>query len=34
MTPLERKILIKLISDDIKSRNEAHEEAMKAIKEI
>ena len=34
ITPLERKILIKLISDDIKARNEAHEEAMKAIKEI
>lgn len=34
ITPLERKILIKLISDDIKTRNEAHEQAMKSIKEM
>ena len=34
MTSLERRILIKLISDDIKARNEAHEQAMKSIKEM
>ena len=34
ITPLKRKILIKLISEDIESRNKAYEEARKAIKEI
>lgn len=34
ITPFERRILIKLISDDIKERNKAHEEAMKSIKDM
>lgn len=34
ISSLERKILLKLISDDIKSKNEAHEQAMKAIREM
>lgn len=34
VTPFERRVLIKLISDDIKAKNEAHEQAIKSIKEI
>lgn len=34
VTPFEKKILIKLISDDIKARNKAHEAAIKSIKEM
>lgn len=34
ITSFERKILIKLISDDIKAKNKAHEEAMKSIKDM
>ena len=34
ITPFERKVLIKLISDDIAAKNKAHEEAMKSIKEM
>ena len=34
ITSFERKVLIKLISDDIDARNKAHESAMKSIKEM
>ena len=34
ITPFERRILIKLISDDIEAKNKAHEEAIKSIKDI
>ena len=34
ITSFERKVLIKLISDDIEARNKAHESAMKSIKEM
>ena len=34
ITPLERRMLIKFIADDIAARNKAHEEAMKTIKEL
>lgn len=34
ITPFERKVLIKLISEDINNRNKAHENAIKSIKEM
>lgn len=34
ITPFERKVLIKLIADDISARNKAHEAAIKSIKEM
>lgn len=34
ITPFERKVLIRLISDDISARNKAHEDAIKSIKEM
>ena len=34
VTPFERKVLIKLISDDIDAKNKAHEAAIKSIKDM
>ena len=34
ITPFERKVLIKLVSDDIAARNKAHEDAMRSIKDM
>lgn len=34
ITPFERKVLIKLISEYINNRNKAHENAIKSIKEM
>ena len=34
ITSFERRVLIKLISDDIAAKNKAHEAAIKSIKEI
>ena len=34
ITPFERRVLIKMISDDIEAQNKAHESALKSIKDI
>ena len=34
ITPFEKKVLIKLISNDIEAKNKAHEAAIKSIKEM
>lgn len=34
VTPFEKKVLIKLISNDIEAKNKAHEAAIKSIKEM
>lgn len=34
ITSFERKVLIKLITDDLSTRNKAHENAIKSIKEM
>lgn len=34
ITSFERKVLIKLITDDLSAKNKAHEAAIKSIKEM